>query len=202
MSRSPEIGNVKLYPDRPLRDSDRGFVLQFYCPIQDKRVRRSAGTRDRREARRVQKECTTRLINGEYLASGGLITAMQEQTRIGVSRVLTSGVQNEAETESSLPWDSCKDQYLAYKKTRVRDSSYADICSRINIAERILTGRREDQGLPGTGSIKESCKLGSLEYLQDRLLAGDECRYDWRSPTTVNVFIGSHHGVCQILRTS
>ena len=35
MARPPEIGNVKLYPDRPLRDSDKnGFVLKFYCPIQ------------------------------------------------------------------------------------------------------------------------------------------------------------------------
>jgi integrase len=32
--------------------------------------------------------------------------------------------------------------------------------------------------------------LGSLEYLQDRLLAGDECRYDWRSPMTVNSSMG------------
>lgn len=190
MARSPEIGNVKLYPDRPLRDSDKGFVLQFFCPIKADRVRRSTGTRDRREARRIQKECTKRLISGEYLASGGLITAIQEQTRIGVKHVFTSGVHSETEAESSRPWDSCKDQYLAYKKTRVRDSSYADINSRMNIAERILTGRREDQGLPGTGPIKECCNLSALEYLQDRLFAGDECRYDWRSPTTVNSSMG------------
>lgn len=190
MARSPEIGNVKLYPNRPLRDSDKGFVLQFYCPIQGMRVRRSTGTRDRREARRIQKECTNRLINGEYLSSGGLITAMQEQTRLGVYGVLPGGVRNETEAESLRSWDSCKDQYLAYKKTRVRDSSYADICSRLNIADRILTGRREDQGLPGTGSIKECCNLSALEYLQDRLLAGDECRYDWRSPMTVNSSMG------------
>ncbi len=35
MARQPELGNIKLYPQRPLRDSDQnGFVLQFYCPIQ------------------------------------------------------------------------------------------------------------------------------------------------------------------------
>jgi hypothetical protein len=66
MARPPEIGNVKLYPDRPLRDSDKnGFVLKFYCPIQGKRIRKNAGTRDRREARKVLRECSQRLSSGE-----------------------------------------------------------------------------------------------------------------------------------------
>ncbi|QEG21025.1 Phage integrase family protein [Mariniblastus fucicola] len=138
----------------------------------------------------MQKECTNRLISGEYIASGGLITAEQDLTRHGVGRVLAGGMHQEQASEYSRSWDECKDQYLAYKKTRVRDSSFADTTSRLNIAERILTGRREDQGLVGTGSIKECCTLGSLEYLQDRLLAGDECRYDWRSPMTVNSSMG------------
>ena len=191
MTRNPEIGNVKLYPDRPLRDSDKfGFVLQFYCPLRDKRVRRRTGTRDRREARRIQKECTKRLINGEYFSSGGLITDQQALTRQAVGSVLLHGVVAGTESESDRSWESCKDQYVAYKKTRVRDSSFADICSRLNIAERILDGRREDAGLGGTGSISECCSLASLEYLQDRLYAGDECRYDWRSPATVNSTMG------------
>jgi len=34
--------------------------------------------------------------------------------------------------------------------------------------------------------VQECLTLDQLEYLQDRLLAGDECRYDRRSPNTVN----------------
>ena len=35
MGRKPEVGNVQVYPDRPLRPSDKsGYVLQFFCPIQ------------------------------------------------------------------------------------------------------------------------------------------------------------------------
>jgi integrase len=138
----------------------------------------------------MQKECTNRLISGEYIASGGLITAEQDLTRHGVGRVFLGGVHQEHTEEDSRSWDECKDQYLAYKKTRVRESSFADTTSRLNIAERILTGRREDKGQVGPGSIKECCSLASLEYLQDRLLAGDECRYDWRSPMTVNSSMG------------
>jgi hypothetical protein len=76
MPRRPEIGNVQLYPDRPLRRSDRnGYVLKFYCPILRKRIRRNCGTRDRREARKLQRECQERLLNGEYLTSDGAISA-------------------------------------------------------------------------------------------------------------------------------
>ncbi|OYP28451.1 hypothetical protein [Rhodopirellula sp. MGV] len=58
MPRRPEIGNIQLYPDRPLKKTDRnGFVLKFYCPIRGTRVRKNCGTRDRREARRILREC-------------------------------------------------------------------------------------------------------------------------------------------------
>ena len=41
MPRRPEIGNVQLYPNRPLRHSDKnGYVLRFYCPIRGQRIRR------------------------------------------------------------------------------------------------------------------------------------------------------------------
>ena len=39
MPRRPEIGNVQLYPNRPLTSRDKGgYKLQFYCPIQQARV--------------------------------------------------------------------------------------------------------------------------------------------------------------------
>jgi hypothetical protein len=76
MPRRPEIGNVQIYPNRPLRKSDRnGYVLKFYCPIRKMRVRRNTGTRDRREARKILQECRKRLLNGEYASSGGEIRA-------------------------------------------------------------------------------------------------------------------------------
>src|ERR1017187_6350810 len=76
MARKPDIGNVQLYPDRPLRRIDKnGYVLKFYCPILGKRIRKNCGTCDRREARRIQRECRDRLLNGEYEASGGAVTA-------------------------------------------------------------------------------------------------------------------------------
>jgi len=192
MARPPEIGNVKLYPDRPLRDSDKnGFVLKFYCPIQGRRIRKNAGTRDRRKARKILRECSKRLTGGEYVASGGIITNEQEKIRSAVQSVLTGRAAVHAESESNRGWESCKEAYITYKKSRVRDSTYADIVSRLAIAERILTGKREDRGLEGFGTIKECCTLASLEYLQDRLYAGDECRYDQRSPMTVNTAMGA-----------
>ena len=80
MTRGPDIGNVQLYPDRPLRRDDKnGYVLKFYCPIVGKRIRKNCGTRDRREARRIQRECRDRLLDGKYVASGGAITESHEQ---------------------------------------------------------------------------------------------------------------------------
>ncbi len=192
MARPPEIGNVTLYPDRPLRESDKnGFVLKFYCPIQGKRIRKNAGTRDRREARKILRECSKRLTSGEYIESGGIITAEQEKIRAAVQQALAARTFSHSESVSGRSWDSCKDQYLAYKKKRVRESTYADIISRLNIAESIFTGYREDRGLEGPGTIEENCSLAALEYLQDRLFEGDECRYDRRSPMTVNTAMGA-----------
>ena len=75
MPRKPEIGNVQLYPNRPLKVSDKnGYVLKFYCPVQRKRIRKNCGTRNRREARSILRECRERLINGQYIESGGAIT--------------------------------------------------------------------------------------------------------------------------------
>ena len=94
MARRPEIGNVQLYPNRPLNPSDKnGFVLKFYCPIQNKRIRKNCGTRDRREARRILRECRQRLLDGQYIASEGAITNELELT--------TSQRPNAAESSSA-----------------------------------------------------------------------------------------------------
>lgn len=182
MPRRPEIGNVQLYPNRPLRAGDRnGYVLKFYCPILRTRIRKNCGTRDRREARRVQRDCRERLLNGEYVASGGAITA----GHASASARATQSAYRESAVEGRS-WQECYQRFREHRTTRIRERSLGDIVSRLQIAERILEGYRADRGLSEGLVVSEVMTLDMLEYLQDRLLAGDECRYDRRSPNTVN----------------
>ncbi len=183
MPRRPEIGNVQLYPDRPLRRTDRnGYVLKFYCPILRKRIRRNCGTRDRREARKLQRECQERLLNGEYLTSDGAITASHV-----VQKAIRPATPDIGDGDSSGPsWQECYDRYLDHRRLRVRADSLVEIVSRLGIAERILEAQsRDDNRLEGL-LMSDVATLDRLEYLQERLLAGEECRYDTRSPHTVN----------------
>ncbi len=182
MARPPEIGNVQLYPDRPLNARDKnGYVLKFYCPIKGKRIRKNAGTRDRREARKILRECRERLLNGEYVKSGGAITEQQQATKRQVHVVL----QQPAEP-GDMSWADCYDRYRTHYRARTRDKSTADALSRLSISERILKTDRQERGLPEDGPIAEFLNLDSLEYLQERLLEGDEGRYESRSATTAN----------------
>lgn len=187
MPRPPEIGNVQLYPNRPLQASDKnGYVLKFYCPIQRRRIRRNCGTRNRREARRILRECRERLVSGKYAESGGAITELQAATIKKGHAVLAP-----ARNPSGMSWQDCYDCYRKHRRPRGRRNSLEHSLSRLSIAERILEGRREEMGLPEGGPIEEYVTLESLEYLQDRLLAGDEGRFDTRAPMTVNTTIGA-----------
>ncbi|MDB5391203.1 MAG: integrase family protein [Planctomycetaceae bacterium] len=188
MPRRPEIGNVQLYPNRPLRKADRnGYVLKFYCPLLRTRVRRNCGTRDRTEARRILRECRERLLNGEYAASGGAITAKSALANVPGAHAAPAANQ-QADNRS---WQDCYQRYRDHRSTRIRETSLGDALSRLNIAERIFEGYREDRGLTEGLPVAEVMTLDLLEYLQDRLLAGDECRYDCRSPNTVNSMMGA-----------
>ena len=187
MGRRPEIGNVQLYPDRPLRADDKnGYVLKFYCPIHGARVRRNAGTRDRREARRILRECRQRLLNGEYVESGGAITVAQAQATVR-SRI----TQALAENPATRTWHECFDEYYRHRKQRGREKSLTDTASRIEIAGRILDADRECRGLPPDGPIDEYATLASMERLQERLLAGDEGRFENRASMSVNTMMGA-----------
>jgi len=187
MARKPEIGNVQVYPLRPLRKSDKnGYVLKFYCPIRGQRIRKNCGTRDPREARRVMRECRQRLQNGKYVESGGAITIAHRQ---GVGRPKVEQVVSPE--VASNTWERCSDEYYRHRKQRGREKSLADASSRIGIVDRILKGYREDRGHSGDGTLDECVSLKTLEYAQDRLLAGDECRYDARAPMTVNTTMGA-----------
>ncbi len=184
MPRKPEIGNVQLYPSRPLRVSDRnGFVLKFYCPIKQRRIRRNCGTRDRRTARRIVRECRERLLNGKYVPSGGAITA--EHAR-GMS-VNSSGSIN----GTPRTWQACFERYCQHRASRVREKSLADALSRLSIAEKIFEGHLEDCGLPGELLVSQCMTLDMLENLQDRLLVGEASTLDQRSRNTVNSIMGA-----------
>ncbi|GAB5407366.1 MAG: hypothetical protein Aurels2KO_55970 [Aureliella sp.] len=184
MSRRPEIGNVRLYPDRPLNKSDRnGYVLKFYCPVRRARIRRNCGTRDRREARRILRECRERLLNGEYEKTGGAIS----EKHLAEPRRVVIG----AESGGSKSWDECYESYRSHKIKRSSKDSFQHARSRLAIAERIFQGYFEDRGIQSGIAVKEVMTLAMLEYLQERLLEGDECRYDKRSPNTVNSMLGA-----------
>lgn len=187
MPRRPEIGNIQLYPDRPLKKSDKnGYVLKFYCPIRKKRIRRNSGTRDRREARRILRECRERLLNGDYERSAGAITAEVEKAS---TTPLLPAI--EAGNEGSKSWQECFERYRLHRKTRIRSGSLEDAISRINIAERVFEKHREKCGFPEGLPVSDVMTLEALEFLQDRLLEGDEGRYDYRSSNSVNGMMGA-----------
>ena len=185
MARRPEIGSIQLYPLRPLRQSDRnGFVLKFYCPVRGKRIRKNCGTRDRREARRVLRECRERLLDGRYVSSNGAITEAQELTLKIVP--LSAPIENQGMT-----WQDCYERYRSFRSKRSRERSLVDSLSRICIAERILLKSFGDANRNGEMFMSEVITLDSLEFLQERFLAGDECRYSKRSRNTVNSMLAA-----------
>lgn len=188
MPRRPEIGNIQLYPNRPLRASDRnGYVLKFYCPIRCERVRKNCGTRDARKARRVLQECRERLLNGQYVESGGAITDAQ-----ATNTAVPINPSTPAALDGGMSWQECCDRYRKFRASRTRKPrSLVDAMSRVQIAERIFEADREERKLPEGLSIKECLSLEKMEFLQERLLEGDECRYDRRSPNTVNSMVAA-----------
>ena len=176
MARKPDIGNVQLYPDRPLRRGDKnGYVLKFYCPILGKRIRRNCGTRDRRECRRIQRECRDRLLDGKYVASGGAIT--EATAKLVRPPVIAN--------PTGKSWQEAVDNYRAKFKGR----SIVHVVSRLGLAERIFENQRQAKGQSSGISLQEALTDDGIEYLQERLLAGEECRYKSRSPTTVNSIV-------------
>jgi integrase len=184
MARKPEIGNVQLYPNRSLKRSDKhGYVLKFYCPIRGTRIRKDCGTRDRREARRIQRECRERLLNGRYVQSGGAISAGDE-LMIQVKPVAVP-------TGDGRTWAECSEQYRNRMKSRMRRRSHADTTYRLSVAERIFKARCASQGGTSEPTLADCMTLASLEYLQDALLDGTEGRRGSRSPNSVNSMMAS-----------
>jgi integrase len=179
MPRRPEIGNVQLYPNRPLKTSDRnGYVLKFYCPIRKARVRKNTGARDRREARRIQRDCRERLLNGEYVSSGGAITATHQS---GASPLVPPST-----TRNGRGWDECRDEYRRQRAIRLRKSSFDNAMSRLDIAGQVFASYFKERGRMEGFAVSDVMTLPMLEYLQDRLLSGETSRLGQRSVNTVN----------------
>lgn len=192
MPRRPEIGNIQLYPDRPLQKSDRnGFVLKFYCPIRGQRVRKNCGTRDRREARRILRECRERLLDGSYVASGGAITAMHKSIARPVAPDPSALPLPEIDSSRGSTWEECYEKYRSHKTKRFKKDSFQHARSRLGIAERIFRGYMADHAREGDLMVRDVMTLEVLEYLQERLLEGDESRYDHRSANSVNSMMGA-----------
>lgn len=123
MPRRPEIGNMQLYPDRPLKKTDRnGFVLMFYCLIRRTRIRKNCGTRDRLEARRILRECRERLLNGSYVESGGAITAKHEIDAKPIPNQASFSQSNRTESERGPTWEECYQKYRSHKMRRIRSA--------------------------------------------------------------------------------
>ncbi len=91
-----------------------------------------------------------------------------------------------ATSESGLSWEIACERFKAFKSKRCKHGSLVHLVSRLGIAERIFNGYRVDHDLPEGFSVREVMTLDMLEYLQERLLDGDECRYETRSPNSVN----------------
>lgn len=128
-----------------------------------------------------------RLLNGEYVATGGAITA---RDALAKPRQHSQPAALVTTVDRGETWEDCYDRYRKQRGSRVREKSLVDALSRIQLAERILAataGRPADEPL----YVRESFTVERLDYLQRRLLNGDEGRYDYRSPNTVNSTMGA-----------
>ena len=127
-----------------------------------------------------------RLLNGEYVASNGVITRDHEE-QIAIPILIQAG---QVET-SEKTWDEACEHYRSQRKRRRRRKSTIDSDSRIDIAGRIFEIRRANANQPPGVALCECMTLEAMEFLQDQLLDGVEGRYDFRSPNTVNSMMGA-----------
>jgi len=184
MSRTPEIGNVQLYPKGRLSPADtRGYVLRFYCPIKGKRIRMRCRTKDRREAKKIQRECIKRLVNGDYISSGGCISEQFEIKKPGLGLTTTA--------HASVTWDQTTLHYEDHNTIRHRESSVAHSKYRLDMGKRILLSHPQIGKRDGDLILAEALTLDALEFLQKELLNGAEGRYDSRAPSSVNSIMGA-----------
>lgn len=97
------------------RPSGRPFQLRYVCPIENRPVRISVGSRDEAEAARMKAELEAKLLLGI-------------ETRPG----------KEKPAGPDMAWDDFREQYRVLHLATVRDSTTIHAESRLDLTERIL----------------------------------------------------------------
>jgi len=100
------------------RPSGRPFQLRYICPVENRPIRVSVGSRDEEEASRMKAELEAKLLLGI-------------ETRPG----------KEKQAGPDMTWDDFREQYRVLHLATVRDSTTIHAESRLDLAERILKPR-------------------------------------------------------------
>ena len=100
------------------RPSGRPFQLRYVCPIENRPIRVSVGSRDKDEAARMKAELEAKLLLGIDARPG-----------------------KEKPAGPDMAWDDFREQYRVLQLTTVRDSTTIHAESRLDLAERILKPR-------------------------------------------------------------
>ena len=100
------------------RPSGRPFQLRYICPVENRPIRVSIGSRDEGEAFRMKAELEAKLLLGI-------------ETRPG----------KEKRAGPDMAWDDFREQYRVLHLTTVRDGTAIHAESRLDLAERILKPR-------------------------------------------------------------
>ena len=110
--KKPNTPIPKVFIARP---SGRPFQLRYVCPIENRPIRISVGSRDEEEAARMKAELEAKLLLGI-------------ETRPG----------KEKPAGPEMPWDDFREQYRVLHLSTVRDSTTIHAESRLDLTERIL----------------------------------------------------------------
>ena len=108
----PQRNIPKVFIARP---SGRPFQLRYVCPVENRPVRISVGSRDEEDAARMKAELEAKLLLGI-------------DTRPG----------KEKPAGPDMAWDDFREQYRVLHLATVRDSTTIHAESRLDLAERIL----------------------------------------------------------------
>lgn len=100
---------------RIVRPSGRPFQLRYKCPIEQREIRISVGSRDEDEAEQLKSELEAKLVLGM-------------ETRPG----------KEAMVGPDMDWSDFREQYRVLHLMTVRDGTATHAESRLDLAERIL----------------------------------------------------------------
>ena len=118
MKKQPKTPPPKIPKVRIARPAGRPYQLRYICPIENRPIRVSVGSRDEGEASRMKAELEAKLLLGI-------------ETRPG----------KEKQAGPDMVWDEFREQYRVLHLTTVRDGTAIHAESRLDLAERILKPR-------------------------------------------------------------